>query len=186
MNFFKKFSYIKIFYINHLKLLTHMNEHSLRISLSRLSNKKLVKRICRGFYANPFNSPTLEEISRQIYQPSYISMESVLSTYSILSQIPHVLTCITTRLPHTFKTNFGTIEYRQIKGAYFWGFIEKKGYSMAEPEKALMDYIYLSTSKNKKIKLSLLNISEINKKKLKCYARKMNMEGTILSLLENT
>jgi len=69
LDFVKKHSDAKIFYINHLKLLTNMNEHSLKIALVRLNNKKLIKRICRGFYANPFNTPALEEISNQICQP---------------------------------------------------------------------------------------------------------------------
>ena len=175
LSFFKKFNDIKIFHINHLKLLTSMNDHSLRISLSRLSKKNTIKRICRGFYANPFNMPTLEEISGQIYQPSYISLESALSSYGILSQIPQVLTCITTQLPYTFRTNFGTIEYRQIKRDYFWGFTEKEGYFTAVQEKALLDYLYLSRNKNIEFRLSQLNLAEVNMRKLKRYAQKMNM-----------
>jgi len=88
-----------------------MDNHSLTVNLSRLNNKKIVKRICRGFYANPFNTPTLEEISNQIYQPSYISLESALYSWGILSQIPYVLTCVTTHLPRTFNTSFGSIEF---------------------------------------------------------------------------
>ena len=175
LSFFKNFNEIKIFHINHLKLLTNMNDHSLRISLSRLSKKKTIKRICRGFYANPFNMPTLEEISGQIYQPSYISLESALSSYGILSQIPQVLTCITTQLPYTFRTNFGTIEYRQIKRDYFWGFTEKEGYFTGVQEKALLDYLYLSRNKNIEFRLSQLNLAGVNMRKLKRYAQKMNM-----------
>jgi len=175
LNIFRKYNDIKIFHINHLKLITSLNDHALRVSLSRLSKNNSFKRICRGFYANPFNMPTLEEISSQIYQPSYISLESALSSYGILSQIPQVLTCITTQLPHTFKTSFGTIEYRQVKRACFWGFIEKNTYLMAEKEKALVDYLYLSKNKDRKHKLSILNYDEINLKKIKRYLRKMNM-----------
>ena len=85
LSFFRKYSNIKVFHINHLRLLTGMNSHSLRVNLSRLNDKKVIKRICRGYYANPFNMPILEEISSQIYQPSYISLESALYSWGILS-----------------------------------------------------------------------------------------------------
>jgi len=175
LNFFKKHNDIKIFYINHLKLFTNMDNHSLSVNLSRLNNKKIVKRICRGFYANPFNTPTLEEISNQIYQPSYISLESALYSWGILSQIPYVLTCVTTQLPRTFNTSFGTIEYRQIKKGFFWGFINKQNYFIAEPEKALLDYLYLRKDRHIKLDSSDLNFSEVNLKKLKFYAEKMGL-----------
>lgn len=165
LGLFQRYKQIKIFHINHLKMLTGMNDHSLRIALSRLNNKGIIKRISRGFYANPFNMPTLEEISGQIYQPSYISLESALSHYGILSQIPQVLTCVTTRLPRTFKTSLGIIEYRQIKGDLFWGFIKMEGYFLAEAEKALVDYIYLNRIKNVKELFAHLDLTGINKKK---------------------
>lgn len=175
MNFFKKHKDTEIFHINHLKLLTSMNNHSLRVSLSRLSKNKTIKRISRGFYANPFNAPTMEEISGQIYKPSYISLESALSSYGVLSQIPQVLTCVTTQLPRTFKTGFGTIEYHQIKGAFFWGFIEKNGFAMAEQEKAFADYLYFSAKAERKRKTSLLNTEPLNAKKAKRYLRKLGL-----------
>src|SRR3989338_11146761 len=115
MNFFKDHRDMKIFHINHLKLFVPLNDHSLRVALSRLSRKHVLVRICRGFYANPFSPPSVEEISSRIYQPSYISLESALSFYGVLSQIPQVLTCVTTQIPHNFYTSLGTIEYHQMK-----------------------------------------------------------------------
>ena len=184
LNIFKKHADIKIFHINHLKLLTSLTDHALRVSLSRSSKNNSIKRICRGFYANPFNPPALEEISGQIYQPSYISLESALSLHGILSQIPQVLTCVTTQLPRTFKTNFGTIEYRQIKGRYFWGFREKNKYFLAEKEKALADYLYLSAKKSRKYKLSALNLEDMNLKRVKKYLLKMN-RADVMPALDN-
>ncbi len=183
LNFFKKHNNIKVFYTNHLKLFTNMNNHSLSVSLSRLNNKKTVKRICRGFYANPFNTPTLEEISNQIYQPSYVSLESALHSWGILSQIPYVLTCVTTHLPRTFNTSFGSIEYRQIKKGFFWGFLNRQNYFIAEPEKALLDYLYLRKDRYVGLDSSDLDFSEINHKKLKFYAKKMEIEPRLNKLL---
>ena len=173
LNLFKEHIDIKIFQINHLKLLTSLNDGSLRVALSRLTKNKTLKRICRGFYANPLNPPTLEEISAQIYQPSYISLESALSSYGILSQIPRVLTCVTTQLPYVFKTGFGIIEYRQVKGSYFEGFVQKKNYCLAQKEKAVADYLYLSRPKGREQKLMGLDMEEVNLKRLRKYLQKM-------------
>lgn len=179
LDFFKKYKDTKIFSINHFKLLAGVSGHNLRVSLFRLNQKQLVKRICRGFYANPFNSPTIEEISSQIYYPSYISRESALSFYGILSQIPQVTTCVTPNLPHIFKTSYGIIEYRQIKRDLFRNFVRKKGYFIAEPEKALLDYLYFSRLKMREEKLAGLDLEGFTKRKLMVYAEKIGMKKYI-------
>ncbi|MBE0477791.1 hypothetical protein IBX65_01545 [Candidatus Aerophobetes bacterium] len=176
LSLFKEHNDINIFHINHLRLLTGMRSHSLRVNLSRLNAKKVIKRICREFYANPFNTPTLEEISNQIYQPSYISLESALYFWGILNQVPYVLTCVSTQPPRKFNTSFGTIEYRQIKKGFFWGFVDKGGYFIAEPEKALLDYLYLNKGRHIQLDLSEINLNEVNSAKIKFYAEKMGIK----------
>jgi len=171
INFFKEYRDIKIFQFNHLKLLTEMSSHSLRISLSRLKQKGLIRRICRGFYANPFNLPSLKEISSKIYQPSYISLETVLSEEGIISQVPLVLTCITLRLPRKFNTSFGTIMYHQVKKEIFMGYKDQGGYFWAEKEKAFLDWIYLYKRRYKVFpSLDEVMIEDLNIRKLKVYA----------------
>src|SRR3989338_8288835 len=117
---FKKYREKKILSFRHLELFISHNRHALRIALKRLVDKGVIQRISRGFYANPFNLPSLEEISAEIYRPSYISLESALSRFGILSQIPLVLTCVTTRNTRTFNTSFGTIQYQRIQKKYFF------------------------------------------------------------------
>ncbi|MEK7790809.1 MAG: hypothetical protein AAB309_04200 [Deltaproteobacteria bacterium] len=175
--FFKKNKNIKIFHINHLKLLTHSKAISLRINLSRLSKQNIIARICRNYYANPFNLPTLDEISSQIQQPNYISLESALSRFGILSQMPHVLTCVTLGSPYKLQTSFGTISYQHIQKKYFFGFKDQPGCALAEPEKALLDYIYLNKAvlSPNLIELKEWNLNMLKKTKLKKYALKMNL-----------
>lgn len=176
LEFFKKYNNVKIFHFNHLKMFSRMKNHTLRVALTRLVDKKVIKRICRGYYANPFSLPTIEEISAQIYKPSYVSLESVLSNNGILSQIPQALTCVTTKTPRVFDTAFGTIEYRQIKKAYFWGLYKEGNYLIAEPEKALVDFIYFKKKKDVKRSISGLDLRGLNGKKLKTYAGKMKVQ----------
>jgi len=176
LKFFEENREIKVFHIKHLQLLTQMSVISLRTSLYRLVKKKIVKRICRGYYANPVNIPTLEEIATLIYYPAYISLESALSYWGVLSQMPQVLTMVTIKLPFRINTEFGRIEYRQIKKDYFWGFIKKNNFFIAEPEKAFLDYIYLYKNPD----LSELDLTVLEKKKVKDYAKKMALNKEIL------
>ena|SRR3990167_2026709 len=187
--FFRKNSDIKIFHTNHLKVLSGANEKTLGIGLSRLTKRKVIQRICRNYYANPFNQPTLYEISAQIHQPNYISLESALNLHGILSQIPQLLTCVTTNLPYKLKTTFGIIEYRQVQKNFFFGFLKKNGYYLAEAEKAFLDYIYLNQSRLSKnfSELGEWDLSLIKVSKLKKYAKKMNitLPGKLVNRLKS-
>ncbi len=171
LKLFKENIDIKVFHIKHMHLLTQMPMASLRTSLCRLVRKGCVKRICKGYYANPFNIPSLEEIASCIYYPSYISLESALSYWGVISQIPNVLTMITIKLPLKIKSNFGEIEYHQIKKDYFWGFIKKGYFFIAEPEKAILDCIYIY----KTFDLSEIRTDILKRSKLKKYAKKMKI-----------
>ena len=185
LDFFKKNKKHKIFHFNHLKLITGMNGHALRVALKRLNDKKLIRRICRGYYLNPFSTATPEEVSACIYEPSYISLESALSRYGVLSQMPQVLTCVTTKLPRAINTSMGTIEYRQVKKGYFFGFLKEDGFFLAEPEKALLDLLYLDKSKKAGRKYSEFNLKGLNFKKLNNYAKKMKLMEEIAEVLKN-
>ena len=171
-DFFKCYKSQKIFHFHHLKLLTGLNGHNLRVSLNRLAGRKVIQRISRGFYANPFNPPTVEEISAEIYSPSYISLESALHRWGLLSQVPYNLTCVTTRYPRKFSTPFGVVEYRQIKKNLFLGFVKEKSYFLAKSEKAFVDFLYLNRRREIRGFVAQLDLKLLNKKMLHSFAKK--------------
>jgi len=75
----------------------------------------------------------------------------------------------------SYSPNFGIIEYRQIKKDFFRNFIKKNGYFIAEPEKAVLDYLYFNRLGVAKEKLAALNLQGWTKKKLIDYANKIGM-----------
>lgn len=176
LELFRRHREQRVLHFNHLKVLTDMKNPSLRMALKRLTSRKVIPRICRGYYANPFNPPTLDEISAEIYKPSYISLESALYRHGILSQIPYQLTCVTSKLPRRFSTSFGVIQYRQIKKGYFFGFVREKSYLIAEPEKAFVDFLYLNQNEDIKGMLSELNLRALDRSKLKLYAKSLGVK----------
>jgi hypothetical protein len=63
----------------------------------------------------------------------------------------HAYTSVTSRITRTFENVCGRFIYRHVKSGLFWGYLELKTdrgpYLLAEPEKALLDYLYLNLAR---------------------------------------
>ena len=175
LEIFRKHPQLNVMSLRHLELLTGQKPHALRVGLSRLVRRGVIRRICRGHYANPFHPPTLEQIASQIHSPSYVSLESALSRHGVLSQMPQELTCVTTRASRTLRTSYGLIRYRKIKKEFFFGFSIQGGAALAEPEKALADLLYFRRRGAPSRPLPDLNREGIRAGKLRSYARRMEI-----------
>jgi predicted transcriptional regulator of viral defense system len=89
-------------------------------------------------------------ISNCLCRPSYISLESALSHYHFIPEAVYSHQAITTRKTILYKTPAGTFQYRTLKPAFYFGYRilqkDKLPVLMADPEKALLDYLYLTSS----------------------------------------
>lgn len=89
-----------------------------------------------------------EEIAFLLCQPSYLSLESALAWYGFIPEIIYAFTSVTSRVTRTFENPFGRFIYRHVKSELLWGYVEMKTeqglYLLAEPEKAILDYLYLN------------------------------------------
>lgn len=90
--------------------------------LKRLVKHGILKRACRGIYVNEearqFDSYTIERIAKTLRRGeySYVSLESMLSEYGIISQIPiDRLTIMTTGRKGIYNTRYGVIEFIHTK-----------------------------------------------------------------------
>lgn len=90
--------------------------------LARLVAEGLLVRACRGIYVNPYASSldgfTIEHIAKALRRGefNYVSLESMLSEYGVISQIPmDRLTVMTTGREGTYHTPYGTIEFTHTK-----------------------------------------------------------------------
>lgn len=178
MEFFKKHRRKKLFSISDLVLLTDEDKPSLSVALSRLVGSNTIERPVRGWYINPFNIPTDEELAMVIRNPSYLSMEYALSKHNILSQTVFTYTLITTKRPYLFRTDDKVFEYHQVKRELFWGYKTDGDIKTAEPEKALLDLIYVRTVRGRGRKTTLdslmddMYLGDLNKKKIATYSQK--------------
>ena len=99
-----------------------------------------------GLYALKLNPPSETEIANRLLAPSYISFEYALSRYGIIPESSYSITSATTKLTREFTAQGKIYEYNRIKAIAYRGYrTEKQGSAtvlIAEPEKALADYLY--------------------------------------------
>ncbi len=91
-------------------------------ALNRLVKTGLIKRACRNIYVNAnaqcFDSYTIEHIAKALRRNAYnyVSLESALSEYGVISQIPlDRITVMTTGREGVYKTAYGVIEFTHTK-----------------------------------------------------------------------
>ena len=104
-------------------------------------------------------------ISNSICQPSYISLETALYFHElIINSAPanplgeKSIHAITKHKTVVYHNDRGTYSYRKIKPEFYFGFdtteIDGRPIQMANPEKALIDFLYFNANLNSLSKLT--------------------------------
>src|SRR3990167_8806067 len=75
------------------------NKQTLYKILQRLEKKKIITQLIKGKYLFLLSSKAPHDftIANFIYQPSYVSLESALSLYGIITSFPYTITSVTTK-----------------------------------------------------------------------------------------
>jgi predicted transcriptional regulator of viral defense system len=127
-------------------------------------------------FSDALNKTSPEKIARILYEPSYISLETALSIYGLIPEMVYATTSVTPKTTRSFKNKFGQFIYKHIKPALFFGYNKYQDSSLiADPEKALLDLIYLNKIKTEvdldSLRLNWFIIKKIfNKNKFKKYS----------------
>ena len=124
-------------------------------SLNNLVKDGLVIKIYRGIWADAGN----EQLNSYAVIPylfpryrAYVSFISALHLHGIVEQIPQTITLASTSHTRLIRTKLGVFSLHQITPKFFSGFDwyrETGKFLIAEPEKALVDSLYLSSRKKK-------------------------------------
>jgi predicted transcriptional regulator of viral defense system len=148
-------------------------------ALARLERKGFVEHVNDKTYYNWLaldGSP--RDLVNVLRGDAYISLESALRDYGISTQSPHTLTCVTTERPDEFRSRTITISYRSISPRLYWGFVRKTtrygSYLIAEPEKTILDWVYLGIRNGTAPALDELDFTNVNRPKLLEYARRFS------------
>ncbi len=122
-----------------------------RQRLSEWQDKGYIKKIVRGYYI--FSDVEIDErilflIANEIYHPSYVSLEMAFSYYGFIPEGVYAVTSVSTRPTRSYQTQVGSFDYHHIKSDLMFGFRldDRRGrrFKIAEPEKALLDYLYIN------------------------------------------
>ena len=120
-------------------------------NLSRwVKQGKLIK-LRNGFYSFPEymnENGSQMYIANRIYKPSYASLHTALSFYGIIPEGIINVTSITTLKTAEFENGFGIFSYKTIQPKLFFGYQQKPylrnmTFLLAEPEKAILDLLYI-------------------------------------------
>ena len=129
---------------------------AMRNQLNRWQSRGLIVRLKKGIYILNRDDrkvdPSRVFLANRLYDPSYVSLEFALNFYGLIPERAADVTCITTKKTARFVNEFGTFIYQHIKPDTFRGFKLAKDEAglpvfIAEPEKAVVDFIYLNLSK---------------------------------------
>lgn len=122
-----------------------------------LKSKELIS-VRRGLYITgpktDLPSPEPFLIANHLRGPSYVSLESALSYWSMIPERAYEISSVTIKTSKTYKTPVGRFSYQQLKTPYYSYGIKNIEYSsrqtmlIAIPEKALCDKIVLTPKIN--------------------------------------
>jgi len=135
--------------------------------INRNVKRSLLIKLKNGLYTLSGISVPKFLIANKLYTPSYISFETALSYYGIIPEIVYTIFSATTKASREFEARESCFTFHKIKKEAFFGYIPEKVDNIviliAEPEKALLDYLYFVILKKKPFtdRLNIKNISRI-------------------------
>lgn len=145
---------------------------SLYVTLNRLVEHGVLVRLRRGVYQAALQGPALPRIANTLVYPSYLSFESALSRYGILSQAPYMLTFATSRRSQRLTLGDTAVQFHQLKAELFFGYTLADGLYVAEPEKALLDQCYLASRGLASLTWEELDLSRLDRDQLTDYSNR--------------
>ena len=134
--------------------------------VEHLGNKIFINRLVQDFSGR--------ELINLLRPEAYLSLETVLRDSGISTQSTTMLTCVTPGRPGQFRSKSFWIVFRRLSKSLFWGFHEKRTrygkYNVADPEKALLDWIYLRRQEGSIVHTDEMEVQRLNRAKLLEYA----------------
>lgn len=114
-------------------------------------------------------------IANRLFTPSYISFDTALSFYGIIPETIYSVASATPKGTKEFSAMNVRFVYHKVKKEVYTGYkpINHRGYTIliAEPEKALADYLYFVALKRRGLHYERLNLRKIKKTKLLSYVK---------------
>lgn len=143
----------------------------IRRQLSEWTKKGKLYQVRRGLYAlaPPYQKvkPHPFLVANRMVIGSYVSLQAALGYYGLIPEYVPVVTSVTTRRPYQSKSPLGRYIFRHIKRDLQFGYQllalggGQEAY-VAEPEKALLDLVYLEAGGHSVEYLSALRLQNLD------------------------
>lgn len=146
------------------KLLAIKKSNTAYKLIQRLIKNGILKTLIKGKYQLLLKTPNDFEVANFLYQPSYISLESALNLYGILTQGAYEVISLTPRRNKTIIIDERKFIYLHISPRFYCGFQKEKGFLIASKEKALFDELYFISKGLRRLALDELDLSGLNLK----------------------
>ncbi len=147
--------------------------------VTHLTRRNILQKLERDKYMLVGGGVHDFSIANFLYEPSYVSLEAALNFHGVLSQFPYEVASMTTKKPVTKTIDEKTYRYARIKRSLFWGYEPIQGFLIAQPEKALLDLLYLMSKGLAIVHTNELDTSKLDKARFTLYAKKFpSMKGT--------
>jgi len=153
------------------RLFAIKNRQTLYKKIQRLEEKKIIQKLIKGKYRFLLGQADDFLMANFLYPPSYISLESALSFYGIITGFPYRITSVCLKKTKTVETNNLEFQYSRVVNRLFWGYEKKGSFLIADKEKALVDYFYFGLKGLRLLDLDEFELAAIEKKKLATYAK---------------
>jgi len=136
-------------------------------NLTRWQRQGLIVKLRQSFYAfqEVVSQPNFAFfLSNFIYKPSYISLHTALAFYGIIPEAVTQIIAVSSLKTVDFQNDIAHFSYKKIKSDLFFGY-EQKPFgngviSIATPEKAILDLLYLYPFYNTKSEIENLRFDE--------------------------
>jgi predicted transcriptional regulator of viral defense system len=146
-------------------------------ALARQKKRSILEQLTSDTYLNRLApAVTTRDVLNTLVPDSYISLGTALAEWGLSTQNPLATTAVSLSHTKNIKTTSIEIRYRKIHRDLFWGFTEKKAryatYKIAEPEKALLDWIYFHLKDGLPVEFDEIQFDRLSRSKLVAYAKK--------------
>lgn len=121
--------------------------------LGFLMREGLVVKVAHGVWAAGAAQPSPYAVIAKILprQRAYVSFTSALHLHGVIEQIPQQVTLASVAHSSAIKTGAGVFSVHHLAASFFRGFAwrDAGAFLLAEPEKALVDCLYVSAFRNR-------------------------------------
>lgn len=149
-----------------------ITSQSRRVTLCRLAARKVLRRLRRDLYEVILKPSDAAEAANVIYRPSYISFVYCLGKLGILNQIAYEIEFATPRKTKRMEIRGRPVIFRKIDKKLFFGYLLKDNVFIAQPEKALLDTLYIKLKGLTGLNEAELNLGGLSKEKFLEMSRK--------------